>query len=90
MFQKGNVSLGAGGRPQHLYLCIYFIVLRRKRHKLLTPKDVAELTGLPYAKALTLVKAMAYKRIERRYYVSEKILMDFLSQEEAVEIKNES
>ena len=58
--------------------------------KLLTPYDVAELTGLPYAKALTLVKSIAYKRIDRRYYVTEKTLMDFLSQEDAVEIKNES
>ena len=58
--------------------------------KLLSPHDVAELTGLPYAKALTLVKAMAYKRINRRYYVTEKTLTDFLTQEDAVEIKNEN
>ena len=58
--------------------------------KLLSPYEVAELTGLPYAKALILVKSMAYIRLDRRYYVSEKTLMDFLSQEDAIEIKNEN
>ena len=58
--------------------------------KILSPHEVAELTGLPYPKALVLMKSMAYIRIDRRYYVSEKTLMDFLSQEDAIEIKNES
>ena len=56
--------------------------------KLLSPYDVADLTGLPYAKALTLIKGMAYIRIDKRYYVSEATFHAFLTQSEAVEIIN--
>ena len=58
--------------------------------KLLSPDDVAATTGLPYAKALLLVKSMAYIRIDKRYYVSEATLNAFLTQSEAVEIINEN
>ena len=54
--------------------------------KLLSPYDVAELTGLNYANALLLMKSMAYIKIARRYYVSEATLNAFLTQGEAVEI----
>ena len=54
--------------------------------KLLSPYDIAEQTGLPYAKALTLIKAMAYIRIANRYYVSEATFHAFLTQDSAVEI----
>ena len=54
--------------------------------KLLSPQDVADQTGLPYAKALMLIKAMSYIRIAKRYYVSESTLNAYLHQEEAVEI----
>ena len=57
--------------------------------RLLSPYDVATLTGLPYAKALILIKSMAYLKLDRRYYVSEATLSAFLTQNEAVEITNE-
>ena len=57
--------------------------------KLLSPHDVAAMTGLPYAKALLLIKGMAYIRIDHRYYVSEANLNAFLTQTEAIEITNE-
>lgn len=54
--------------------------------KLLSPYEIAEQTGLPYAKALMLIKAMAYIRIANRYYVSEANFNAFLTQESAIEI----
>lgn len=57
--------------------------------KLLTPYQVADITGLPYAKALMLIKAMAYIQIGNRYYVSDTNLTAFLSQDCAIEITNE-
>ena len=57
--------------------------------KLLTPYQVADITGLPYAKALMLIKAMAYIQIGNRYYVSDTNLAAFLTQSCAVEITNE-
>lgn len=58
--------------------------------KLLSPYDVAALTGLPYSKALTLIKGMNYIRIDRRYYVSEATLTAFLTQAEAIELTTEN
>lgn len=57
--------------------------------KLLSPYDVAAMTGLPYAKALLLIKNLAYIRIAKRYYISEKNLMEFLAQDSAVEITDD-
>ena len=54
--------------------------------KLLTPKDVAAITGLPYLKALTLVKSANYIQIDNRYYVTETALEKLLTQETAVKI----
>lgn len=54
--------------------------------KLLSPQEVAEYTGLPYAKALLLIKSMPYLRIGKCYYVSEKALGAYLNQNKAVEI----
>lgn len=56
--------------------------------KLLSPHEVAAMTGLPYAKALILIKSMAYIRIDKRYYVSEATLNAFLTQDSAIEISN--
>lgn len=56
--------------------------------KMLTPYDVAEITGLSYHKALMLVKGMAFIRMDNRYYVSEENLQKFLTQDTAVEIFN--
>ncbi len=47
--------------------------------KLLSPYQVAELTGLPYKKALALVKEMNHIQFGNRYYVSDDILQATLS-----------
>ncbi len=47
--------------------------------KLLSPYQVAELTGLPYKKALTLVKEMNHIQFGHRYYVSEDTLQAILT-----------
>lgn len=54
--------------------------------RLLSPRDVAEITGLPYAKALAIIKGLAYTRIDRNYYLSESKLRDFLAQDCAIEL----
>lgn len=56
--------------------------------KLLSPNQVAEVTGLPYAKALTIIKSLAYTRIDHNYYISESKLREFLQQDCAVELIN--
>lgn len=54
--------------------------------KMLTPYDVAAITGLRYAKALMLIKGMAYIRLDNRYYVSEENFKRFMTQDTAVEL----
>lgn len=54
--------------------------------KLLSPQAVAELTGLPYGKALALVKQMNYVQIDNRYYVTEDALRAFLNPDEPIQI----
>lgn len=56
--------------------------------KLLSPTQVAEVTGLPYAKALTVIKSLAYTRIDHNYYINESKLKAFLLQEDAVELRS--
>jgi len=56
--------------------------------KMLTPKDVSELTGLPYAKALTLVKSTNHIQIDNRYYVAESVLKAFLNPGTPILIKS--
>ena len=46
--------------------------------KLLSTYQVAEVTGLPYAKALFLIKSMNHIQMGNRYYVSETTLRKFL------------
>jgi hypothetical protein len=46
---------------------------------MLSPYDVAEITGLPYHKALLLIKSMNHIQIGNRYYVSEDTLRAFLN-----------
>lgn len=41
---------------------------------------------VPYAKALTVIKSLAYTRIDHNYYISESKLREFLSQDCAVEL----
>ena len=52
--------------------------------KLLSPQQVAELTGLPYGKSLALVKLLNHIQIDRRYYVSEDTLKAFLNPPEPI------
>ena len=47
--------------------------------KMLSPQQVAEVTGLPYSKALLLIKNMNHLQVNNRYYVSESTLKAFLN-----------
>lgn len=58
--------------------------MEAKSMKLLSPQQVAELTGLPYEKALALIKQLNYIQIDRRYYVSEAVLRAFLNPSEPI------
>lgn len=55
--------------------------------KLLSPNQVAGITGLPYTKALTIIKSLAYTRIDHNYYISETKLREFLQQDCIVELR---
>ena len=57
--------------------------------KLLSPKDVAQITGLPYSKALLLIKSANHVQIINRYYITEKVLHDLLNHDGAILIKEE-
>ena len=57
--------------------------------KLLTTKQVAELTGLPYSKALLLIKSTNHIQINNRYYVSESTLRAFLNPDTPILIESE-
>lgn len=57
--------------------------------KMLSPYDVAEITGLPYHKALLLIKSMNHIQIGNRYYVSEDTLRAFLTPSTPMLIKEE-
>lgn len=57
--------------------------------KMLTPQEVAELTGLSYTKALMLVKNANHLQIENRYYISEKALVALLNPSTPILITNE-
>ena len=47
--------------------------------KLLSAKQISAITGLPYAKALLLIKNMNHLQICNRFYVSESTLKAFLN-----------
>ncbi len=55
--------------------------------KFLSPNQVAEITGLPYTKALTIIKSLAYTRIDHNYYISESKLRAFMQQDCIVELR---
>lgn len=57
--------------------------------KMLTPDDVADLTGLPYSKALLIVKSANHVQIGNRYYISEKTLTALLNPDTPIQIKEE-
>ena len=57
--------------------------------KMLTPYQVADMTGLPYAKALLLIKSTNHIQINNRYYVSETTLKAFLNPDTTILIEEE-
>ena len=57
--------------------------------KLLSPKDVAQITGLPYSKALLVIKSANHVQINNRYYITEKVLHDLLNHDGSILIKEE-
>lgn len=57
--------------------------------KMLTPYQVAEVTGLPYAKALVIIKSTNHIQIGNRYYVSETTLRKFLNPDTPMLIEEE-
>lgn len=57
--------------------------------KMLTPYEVAAVTGLPYAKALLLIKSTNHIQINNRYYVSETTLKAFLNPDTPILIEEE-
>ena len=58
--------------------------------KLLSTYQVAEATGLPYTKALFLIKSMNHLQMGNRYYVSEKTLQAFINPDTPILIKEEN
>ena len=57
--------------------------------RMLSPYQVAEITGLPYAKALLLIKSTNHIQINNRYYVSETTLKAFLNPDTPMLIEEE-
>ena len=57
--------------------------------RLLTPYDVAEITGVPYAKALLIIKNLNHIQINNRYYVAETVLRAFLHTDTPLLIKED-
>ena len=51
--------------------------------------EVAEKTGLPYAKALLVIKSLNHIQIGNRYYISEKTLEAFINTNEPIMIMEE-
>lgn len=54
--------------------------------KMLSPKEIAEQTGLPYGKALKLIKQLNHIQIDNLYYVAEDILYDFLHPDTPIKV----
>lgn len=57
--------------------------------RLLTPYDVAKITGLTYAKALLVIKNLNHIQINNRYYVAETVLKTFLHTDTPLLIKED-
>lgn len=58
--------------------------------KLLSTQELAAATGLPYHKALFLIKAMNHLQMGNKYYVSETTLRAFLNPNTPIQIKEEN
>ena len=57
--------------------------------RMLSPYQVAEITGLPYSKALLLIKSTNHIQIGNRYFVSESTLKAFLNPSTPILIEEE-
>lgn len=57
--------------------------------KLLSPRDVAEVTGLPYRKALLIVKSANHIQIGNCYYITERALAALLNPSTAILIEED-
>ena len=57
--------------------------------RMLSPYQVAEITGLTYAKALLLIKSANHIQINNRYYISETTLRAFLNPDTPMLIEEE-
>ncbi len=57
--------------------------------RMLSPYQVAEITGLPYSKALLLIKSANHIQINNRYYISETALRAFLNPDTPMLIEEE-
>ena len=90
--EQGKISLWGWRHPETEiteYMFIYNNIKPNRRTnpmKLLSPKEVADITGLPYIKALALVKSTNHIQIDNRYYVSETVLRAFLNPDTALKI----
>lgn len=95
MDNKGKLLLVAGGflTEVNTATSIYYFLDHTKEArpmKLLSTYQVAEVTGLPYAKALFLIKSMNHIQMGNRYYVSETTLRAFLNPTTPILIKEEN
>jgi hypothetical protein len=90
--EQGKIFLWGWRHPETEiteYMFIYNNIKPNRRTtpmKLLSPKEVADITGLPYIKALALVKSTNHIQIDNRYYVSETVLKAFLNPDTALKI----
>ena len=73
----------------HLYILNLTTYEEDKNMRLLTPYEVAEITGLTYARALIVVKSANHLQINNRYYISESTLRAFLNPDTPILIESE-
>ena len=52
--------------------------------RMLSPQEVSEITGLPYRKALELIKQLNYIQINNRYYIFEDALKGLMNLNEPI------
>ena len=57
--------------------------------KLLTPYDVAQITGLNYRNALLIIKSANHIQVNNRYYISETSLRAFLNPDTPILIEED-
>ena len=75
--------------PQKCKLWLYIIIMEEVAMKMLSPSEVARITGLPYIKALLLIKSANHVQIGNRYYISEDALYALLNPNEPILIEED-